>query len=152
MLPRKKKKFWFATGSVLKNIPLLLKILFELALAACYNKENGASMLSYFHMRNAFGDEDEVSELSCSLPVRLPLYSDHPEQCRAYDKVNHAIKTGRLVPQPCEVCTIDNQQNVVAHHQDYSKPLDVNWLCASCHKRISDAVRELVLIAKGLLA
>jgi len=22
-----------------------------------------------------------------------------------------------------------------AHHDDYSKPLDIQWMCTSCHKR-----------------
>ncbi len=42
-----------------------------------------------------------------------------------------AIKFGVLVPQPCEVCS--KTENIDAHHTDYSKPLDVRWLCKSCH-------------------
>ena len=35
-----------------------------------------------------------------------------------------------LRKQPCAVC---GEAKVEAHHHDYSKPLDVIWLCRSCH-------------------
>ena len=42
-----------------------------------------------------------------------------------------AIKAGRLIKQPCEKC---GEHNVQAHHHDYTKPLDVTWLCLACHR------------------
>lgn len=59
--------------------------------------------------------------------------NDKPEAVSAHNKVARAIKSGRLVKQPCRVCgTMDNLH---AHHHDYSKPLDVEWLCALHHHR-----------------
>ena len=49
----------------------------------------------------------------------------------AHQMVRFAIREGRLKPKPCERC---GNPNVVAHHEDYNKPLDVTWLCRSCHK------------------
>ena len=37
---------------------------------------------------------------------------------------------GYLVPGPCAKC---GHAKVVAHHPDYSRPLDVIWLCRPCH-------------------
>lgn len=51
---------------------------------------------------------------------------------KAHQSVCYAIQTGRLVRQPCERC--GTTQNVVAHHEDYNKPLDVMWLCKQHHK------------------
>ena len=49
----------------------------------------------------------------------------------ARHKVGSAMEKGLLVRQPCERCgTVDN---IHAHHEDYSKPLDVNWLCRQHH-------------------
>lgn len=45
-------------------------------------------------------------------------------------KVNRAVAAGRLVKKPCAVCGSPRSQ---AHHQDYSRPLDVIWLCAKHH-------------------
>jgi predicted transcriptional regulator len=49
-----------------------------------------------------------------------------------------AINKGILVPQPCEVCGetgsfSDGRRKVQAHHDDYSKPLVVRWLCQHHH-------------------
>ena len=41
-----------------------------------------------------------------------------------------AIKAGTLVRQPCEVC---GALKVDAHHDDYSRPLSVRWLCRLHH-------------------
>lgn len=44
--------------------------------------------------------------------------------------VGNAIRDGRLVKQPCEIC---GETKVEAHHPDYEKPLEVNWLCSKHH-------------------
>ena len=49
--------------------------------------------------------------------------------CRTHTKV--LIKRGKLIPQNCEVCGSD--EDVQAHHEDYSKPKLVKWLCRSHH-------------------
>lgn len=54
----------------------------------------------------------------------------YPEKNRARVLVGHAIADGRLIKQPCEVC---GDQKSQAHHEDYSKPLDVMWLCHKHH-------------------
>lgn len=50
----------------------------------------------------------------------------------AHNAVARALKAGNLIPQPCERCS---SEVTVAHHEDYDKPLDVVWLCQSCHKK-----------------
>jgi ribosomal protein S27AE len=48
----------------------------------------------------------------------------------AHNAVARAIKSGKLKRLPCEQCGNDQS---VAHHDDYDKPLFVKWLCHSCH-------------------
>lgn len=48
--------------------------------------------------------------------------------CRSYANVYK--KRGKLVQVPCEKCGSPKSQ---MHHHDYSKPLEVEWLCRPCH-------------------
>lgn len=50
---------------------------------------------------------------------------------RAHSKVRIAIKRGLLKKSPCVVC--GTTYRVHGHHLDYSKPLEVVWLCSLHH-------------------
>lgn len=45
--------------------------------------------------------------------------------------ISNAIKSGKLIKQPCEICGTMKKLN--AHHDDYTKPLKVRWLCIKHH-------------------
>lgn len=51
---------------------------------------------------------------------------------RAEVMAGNAIRDGKLIKQPCEIC--GREDSVHAHHCDYNKPLDVMWLCPICHR------------------
>lgn len=64
-----------------------------------------------------------------------------PEKRAAHIIVGNAIRSGKLVKQPCEVC-----QNVKtqAHHDDYFEPMGVRWLCTKCHGEYHRDQRKLL--------
>lgn len=67
-------------------------------------------------------------------PFRSALRRADPVEgvrVRAREKARAAIRSGALVRQACEVCGDGRTQ---AHHDDYSKPLDVRWLCHEHHR------------------
>ena len=51
----------------------------------------------------------------------------------SHSAVAKAIKRGVLVRHPCDVC---GREDSHAHHDDYSKPLDVRWLCPPHHREV----------------
>jgi hypothetical protein len=57
-------------------------------------------------------------------------YLSSPEKARARAAVHYAVRCGKLTRMPCEVCGNPNSQ---AHHDDYSKPLEVKWFCPVHH-------------------
>ena len=52
----------------------------------------------------------------------------------AHNILKCAIRRGEIIRGPCAVC--GSTKNIHGHHEDYSKPLEVIWLCASHHKEI----------------
>ena len=63
----------------------------------------------------------------------------NPHRKKANTAVSNAIRAGRLVRQPCEVC---GEIKVHGHHDDYSKPLEVRWLCVTHHVEHHNIERE----------
>lgn len=62
------------------------------------------------------------------------------DKYRIHQMTHQAVRTGRLVrPSSCSECGSECKPD--AHHEDYAKPLDVRWLCRSCHK-IADRERQ----------
>jgi len=54
---------------------------------------------------------------------------------RAHRKVKYAIATGKLIVGLCAHCGISPKKvKMHAHHEDYNKPLEIIWLCPSCHR------------------
>ena len=52
---------------------------------------------------------------------------------RVQDRLSWAVRSGKLRRKPCEVC---GRQKTLGHHEDYSKALEVKWLCAFHHKQV----------------
>jgi len=64
---------------------------------------------------------------------RKSLYGRLPEKLRARGLVNTHIRRGKIKkPICCGRC--GRKTSLQAHHPDYSKPLEIRWLCLRCHK------------------
>ena len=75
--------------------------------------------------------------------TKLKLRRDNVEYYRAKDRavsgtlkdkarraLRYAVKTGKIKRGPCRYC---GDLKTQGHHSDYSKPLDVEWVCQKCH-------------------
>lgn len=62
-----------------------------------------------------------------------------PEKYQAHQEVLKAIRKGTLIKLPCQFCGI---KQVEGHHSDYSKPLEVVWLCSNCHRLLHKELKK----------
>lgn len=58
------------------------------------------------------------------------------DRCRSY--AGTYLRRGVITRQPCQGCGGEAQM----HWEDYSKPLEITWLCAPC-RRATQAVGQL---------
>ena len=65
----------------------------------------------------------------------------------AYKKSRWRIYSAvaQLKKEPCEICGCGGAH---AHHEDYSKPLDVRWLCQAHHRAVHRKYKPLKLEAR----
>lgn len=57
----------------------------------------------------------------------------YPEKFAARQVLQEAVRCGKIKKLPCEVC---GDKKTDGHHTDYSKALDVRWLCRTHHAEI----------------
>lgn len=57
----------------------------------------------------------------------------YPEKYKARTAVNNAIRDKKIEKLPCAIC---GNEKSTAHHEDYSKPLEVVWVCLICHHEL----------------
>lgn len=69
----------------------------------------------------------------------------NPHKYDAHLAVEAALRRGELVKGPCEVCGVGESDGVRidGHHDDYSKPLEVRWLCRRHHTRLHAGGEDL---------
>lgn len=90
---------------------------------------NRASRLEYYQAYDrARGKYKE--RIAQNLRRNRAEYATNPAKIIARQQVSNCIRDGKMKKQPCSVCGSENAQ---AHHTDYSKPLDVVWLCTVHH-------------------
>lgn len=58
---------------------------------------------------------------------------ENRKKFNAHGRLNYAVKTKKIKKENCKFC---NNIKTQGHHYDYDKPLEVIWLCASCHIKI----------------
>ena len=68
-------------------------------------------------------------------------YRRNPEKQKARGILNSAVRRGKVhKPLYCSSC--EGDKHLEAHHTDYSKPLEVLWLCKSCHVELHKRINK----------
>jgi hypothetical protein len=66
------------------------------------------------------------------------------EKLRARQKIQSAIRKGKFKKLPCEKC--GKKKDVHAHHDDYSKPFKVQFLCRKHHQERHEELKKLGIV------
>ncbi|WJN64480.1 hypothetical protein Erwinia_phage_Papaline_00012 [Erwinia phage Papaline] len=80
--------------------------------------------------------KDFGSKNKCKSCIKLGIVKDYQtdmkqEKRKVNAAFNNAVRRGELVrPEHCSRCGGSKPQG---HHEDYSRPFDVMWLCQKCH-------------------
>lgn len=109
--------------------------------------------------RSILANGDVVQRLTCRKCCRTrrrSYYARNVEKCRtilkksttklqykqdARMKVAVAVRAGVLHrPTECPLCG-NSSRRIEGHHKDYSKPLDIEWMCSACHADADRAQR-----------
>jgi hypothetical protein len=109
------------------------------------SRQNRAKNIDYYreYDRKRFQDDPRVRERhkryqdtdagkAAALRSRKKWLGQNPEKRAAHVILGNRIRDGHIVkPDTCEACGL--KARLDGHHHDYSKPLDVEWLCRKCH-------------------
>lgn len=93
-------------------------------------RANRASKREHYRAYDRRRFQEDTKRRSDQYETSRRMAERHPERKRARSLTRSALKSGRLVKQPCEVC---GAVKVEAHHDDYTQPLVVRWLCVDHH-------------------
>jgi hypothetical protein len=91
--------------------------------------------------RDKWGEKQEYEKIRGQTPHRKRKVleyqrtrrSKYPEKDKARRTVAYYVRTGKLIKAPCRIC---GDRKSEAHHADYSKPLEVDWLCHFHHRQL----------------
>jgi hypothetical protein len=107
--------------------------------------ENRAAKVDYYRAYDAkrFQDDPRVKArhqryrateagLASVRAAQRKWDTQNPDKKAAHVILNNAVRDGRkFKPVQCEACGAGGR--IHGHHEDYTKPLDVKWLCQKCH-------------------
>jgi len=69
---------------------------------------------------------------------------DTIKERKARHKLENEVRYGRIIPP--NICSNPDckgkSKRIVGHHEDYNKPLQVEWLCHDCHMNLHADKRE----------
>ena len=113
---------------------------------ANYVEKNADKVKQYDKIRNKLPHRVEAKKAYAKTEKgKLALRKTHknyvknyPLRYAAHIITGNAIRDGKLVRQPCFICGGKSE----AHHPDYSRPLDVVWLCDFHHKQAHNVSRK----------
>ncbi len=73
-----------------------------------------------------------------------------PAKERAHQVLKRAIRRGDIIrPTVCSNCP-RHDVRIIGHHNDYTKPLEVEWLCEECHSKIHLCLKRILKLLEAV--
>ena len=96
------------------------------------NRINRTKNVDHYRQYDRDRFQDDPIRRESIMQTAKVLRERYPEKYKARTAVGNAVRDGRLIkPNVCSMC--DSPGRIEGHHEDYSKLLDVIWVCPSCH-------------------
>lgn len=109
-------------------------------------KYRESSKAYYAKRRAALKDDLVHKEKTREWQIRAYHRGDK-RKAFARSAVRRAVLAGKLArPDKCSNCGLTGR--IHGHHPDYSKPLEVLWVCQKCHVKIHDRYPQLTELSK----
>ncbi len=110
----------------------------------CLKKENAAA--------NGKKGAPRISGARSHFFDRTRTEADRVRHVLARRRLHAAVRAGDVAkPDACSGCG-GSERGIQAHHEDYSRPLDVVWLCTTCHAQRHPFVRGKEWYVRALIA
>ena len=115
------------------------------------SRENRASNIEYYRDYDKFRFENDPKVLNrnqryaksdqgrlVNAILKKEWINRNPDARAAHVVLGNAVRSGKIEkPHNCSCCgNFTPSRNLHAHHHDYSKPIDITWLCVQCHTNI----------------
>ena len=95
-----------------------------------YAKENKEKILAY---RYKYKELNKEKSAEWQRKYQVKYRKLNQSKIKARQAVRLAVKSGKIVkPKTCQAIGCF-ETNIESHHDNYNKPLEVRWLCRSCH-------------------
>ncbi len=100
----------------------------------CAKKDVKLHRRLHDHVREYDRKRSKEPKKAASIRATSDLWSkNNPAAKRAQTALNNAVRDKKIKKLSCLFC---GEGRVHGHHRDYSRPLDIIWLCAKCHHRL----------------
>lgn len=77
-----------------------------------------------------------------SFLLRMRIYNK--QRRKIHPEIDHAqsLAQDHIKGKPCHCSICGQMKRLHKHHFDYSKPFDVVWCCAACHKQLHREIKR----------
>lgn len=102
-----------------------------------YRYENQPQRKEALQIRSKTEKQRLIKKIACNKYYYNNIIKNHSRAITKY-----ALSCGRLIrADKCEFC--GSTQYIQGHHEDYEHPMQITWLCRTCHANRHKELREI---------